>query len=197
MRNQVQQQLEIERGISALDKRDKVKAAEHRTANKTLTGRQKAARREAASVGKVHRDPLRNSRGVVIARYCVEIDCTQLTESKGWFCPSCEARLPSRARKYWNPMAKVKREKWEGESRYWKARMTEKLRDGGDGERGGLGWLTAEELRSAVNRVSRYQHHSPVINIKSTFTNFNLNIVTRPSTTVRTSNIVTFSKISI
>jgi len=33
MHNQVQQQLEIERGISALDKRDKVKAAEHRTAN--------------------------------------------------------------------------------------------------------------------------------------------------------------------
>ena len=30
--------------------------------------------------------------------------------------------------------------------------MTEKLRDGGDGERGGLGWLTAEEMRSAVNR---------------------------------------------
>ena len=101
-----------------------LKAAEHRTANKTLTGRQKAARREAASVGKVHRDPLRNSRGVVIARYCVEIECTQLTESTGRFCPSCEARLPSRARKYGNPMARVKLEKWEGEKRYWKARLT-------------------------------------------------------------------------
>ena len=133
MRNQVQQQLEIERGISALDKRDKVKAAEHRKANKTLTGRQKAARREATSAGKVHRDPLRDSRGVVIARYCVEIDCTQLTDSTGRFCPSCEAGLPSRARKFWNPMARVKLEKWEGERRYWKARLTEKLRDGGDG----------------------------------------------------------------
>ena len=49
-------------------------------------------------------------------------------------------------------MAKVKLEQWEGERRYWKARLTEKLREGGDGERGGLGWLTAEEMRSAVNR---------------------------------------------
>jgi hypothetical protein len=143
VRNQVQQRLEIERCISALDKRDKVKAAEHRTANKTPTGRQKAARREAASVGKVHRDPLRDGLGVVIARYCVETDCTQQTESTGWFCPSCESRLPSRARKHWNPMAKVKLEKWESERRYCKARLTEKLREGGDGERGGLGWLTA------------------------------------------------------
>ena len=76
MRNQVQQRLEIERGISALDKHDKVKVAEHRTANKTPTGRQKADRREAASVGKAHRDPLRDGLGVVIARYCVEIDYT-------------------------------------------------------------------------------------------------------------------------
>jgi len=50
---------------------------------------------------------------------------------------------------------------------------------------------------SVMKRVSRYQHHSPVINIKSAFTNVNLNIVTRPSTTVRTSKFATFSKISI
>jgi len=61
---------------------------------------------------------------VVIARYCVELDCTELTESTGRFCPNCEARLPSRARKYGNPMARVKLEKWEGEKRYWKARLT-------------------------------------------------------------------------
>ena len=103
----------IERGISALDKRDKVQAAEHRTANKTITGRQKAAEREAASAGKVHRDPLRDGLGVVIARYCVDIDCRQQTESTGWYCPSCGSRLPSRARKHWNPMAKIKLEKWE------------------------------------------------------------------------------------
>jgi len=35
-------------------------------------------------------------------------------------------------------MAKVKLEKWEGDRRNWKARLTEKLREGGDGERGGL-----------------------------------------------------------
>jgi len=139
MRNQVQQRLGSERDISALDKRDKVKAAEHRTANTTITGRQKAAKREAASAGKVHRDPLRDGLGMVIARYCVEIDCTQQTESMGWFCPSCGSRLPSRAREHWNPMAKVKLENWEGERRYWKARLTEKLREGGGGERGGLG----------------------------------------------------------
>jgi len=112
-RNQVQQRLESERGcrgISALDKRDKVKAAEHRAANKTSIGCQKAANREAASAGKVHRDPLRVGCGRVIARYCVEIDCTRQTEITGWFCPNCDSRLPSRARKHWNPMAKVKLE---------------------------------------------------------------------------------------
>jgi len=82
----------------------------------------------------------------------VEIDCTQQTESTGWFCPSCGSRLPSRARKHWNPMASVKLENWVGERRYWKARLTEKLREGRDGERGGLGWLMAEEVRSVVNR---------------------------------------------
>jgi hypothetical protein len=146
MRNQVQQRLEIERGISAPDTRDKVKAAEHRTANKTITGMQKAAEREAASAGKVHGDPLRDGLGVVIARYCAEIDCRQQTESTGWYCSSCGSRLPSRARKHWNQRAKVKLEKWEGERRYWKARLTEKLREGSDGERGGLGWLTSEEM---------------------------------------------------
>jgi len=63
------------------------------------------------------------------------------------------------------------------------------------GERGnGCG---VNRTLSVMKRVSRFQHHSPVINIKSAFTNFNLDIVTRPSTTVRTSNTVTFSKISI
>ena len=64
-----------------------------------------------------------------------------------------------------------------------------------DGERGnGCG---VNRTMSVMKRVSRHQHHSPVINIKSAFTNVNLNIVTRPSTTVRTSKFVTFSKISI
>jgi len=64
-----------------------------------------------------------------------------------------------------------------------------------DGETGnGCG---VNRTLSVMKRVSRYQHYSPVINIKSAFTNVNLNIVTRPSTTVRTSDIVTFSKISI
>jgi len=76
MRDQVQQRLESERGISALDKRGKVKAAEHRRANSTITGRQKAATREAASAGKVNRDPLWDGLGMVIARYCVLIHCT-------------------------------------------------------------------------------------------------------------------------
>ena len=50
-----------------------------------------------------------------------------------------------------------------------------------DGERGnGCGM---NRTLSVMKRVSRYQHHSPVINIKSAFTNVNLNIVTRPSTT--------------
>jgi hypothetical protein len=100
MLNQVQQRLEIERGISALDKRDKVKAAEHWTAKTTITGRQKAAERQAASAGKVHRDPLRDGLGLVIAKYCVDSDCRQQTESTGWYCPSCGSRLPSRARKH-------------------------------------------------------------------------------------------------
>ena len=64
-----------------------------------------------------------------------------------------------------------------------------------DGERGnGYG---VNRTLSVMKEVSRYQHHYPVINIKFAFTNVNLNIVTRPSTTVRTSNNVTFSKISI
>jgi len=50
-------------------------------------------------------------------------------------------------------MAKVKLEKWEGERRYWKARLTEQLQEEGDGERGGLGWLTAEEMHNVVNRL--------------------------------------------
>ena len=46
-----------------------------------------------------------------------------------------------------------------------------------DGERGnGCG---VNRTLSVMKRVSRYQHHSPVINIKSAFTNFNLNIVTK------------------
>ena len=61
-----------------------------------------------------------------------------------------------------------------------------------DGE-GGNGCGMNRTL-SVMKRVSRYQHHSPVINIKSAFTNVNLNIVTRPSTTVRTSNIVTVDR---
>ena len=44
MHSQVQLRVTIKRGISALDYRDKVKAAEHRMANKTLTCRQKAAK---------------------------------------------------------------------------------------------------------------------------------------------------------
>ena len=67
----MQQRLQSERGISALDKRDKIKAAEHRAANATSTGTQKAANGEAVSAGEVHRDPLRDGLGSVIARYCV------------------------------------------------------------------------------------------------------------------------------
>ena len=69
-RNQVQQRLQSERGISALDKRDKVKAAEHRAANitSTCTSSQKPANMEAVSAGKVPRDPLRDGLGRVIAR---------------------------------------------------------------------------------------------------------------------------------
>ena len=127
-RNQVQQRLESERGISALYKRDEVKAADHRAAIRTSTGSHKAANREATSAGTVHRDPLRDGLGRVIARYCVEIDCTRQTEIEGWFCPSCGSWLPSRDRKHWNLMAEVKSERWEGERRYWKARLTERIR---------------------------------------------------------------------
>jgi hypothetical protein len=64
-----------------------------------------------------------------------------------------------------------------------------------DGERGnGCG---VNRTLSVMKRVSRDQHQYPVINIKFAFTNVNINIVTRPSTTVITSNTITFSIISI
>ena len=57
------------RGVTSIERSSPVglKAAEHQTANKTITGRQEAAEREAASAGKVRRDPLRDGLGVVIA----------------------------------------------------------------------------------------------------------------------------------
>ena len=71
------------------------------------------------------------------------------------------------------------------------------MMDGVDqgGERGnGCG---GNRTLSVMKRVGRDQHHAPVINIKFAFTNFNLNIVTRPSIPVITSNTITFSKVSI
>jgi len=64
------------------------------------------------SAGKVHRDPLLDGLRMVIAMYCVEIDCARQTENTGWVCPSCDSRIPSRARKHWNPTAKAKLEEW-------------------------------------------------------------------------------------
>jgi hypothetical protein len=55
-----------------------------------------------------------------------------------------------------------------------------------DGERGnGCGGTLS---LSVMNKVSRDHHHYPVINVEFAFTDVNLNIVTRPSTTVITSN---------
>jgi hypothetical protein len=36
---------------------------------------------------------------------------------------------------------------------YWKVRLTEQLREGGDVERGARRWFTAEEMLNVVNRM--------------------------------------------
>jgi len=122
-RNQAQLRNESEQGITAAAKRDKIKAAEYRANHRQLTGKEKAAIREASSPGKVPREPLRDALGRVMSRYCSEKGCEMLTSSTGRYCTNCDATLPSRARTPWSPMTRVRTEQWKEERLYWKARL--------------------------------------------------------------------------
>lgn len=127
-RNVAQLRIESEYGITMADKRDKSKARTIRQESKGLSAKQKASSRQAESIGKIFKPPLVDAVGRVITRYCVEADCQRETAVKGRFCPTCDARLPSRARMPWRPMTKVEEDPWENESDYWKARAIEIIR---------------------------------------------------------------------
>mmetsp|Transcript_14214 Transcript_14214/g.34190 ORF Transcript_14214/g.34190 Transcript_14214/m.34190 type:complete len:255 (-) Transcript_14214:861-1625(-) len=153
-RNTVQLQIEKELGITAADKRDKVKRAEYAAAHKKLTGKQKAAIREATSPGKSPRDPIRDGLGRVVARYCSEIGCEAKTSTTGRFCTNCDATLPSRKRTAWDPETRTPTEQWGEESLYlyWKTRLMAKLRTGGALETINevLGWFLKKEEKELM-----------------------------------------------
>ena len=157
-RNRAQLRIEKETGITSEDKRNKEKAKEYRGLHKTMTGKQKALIREEMSQGKVHKPPMTDAVGRVVARFCMEVDCQRETRVTGLYCPTCDARLPSRARLKWNPMKKLEGNPWSEEDDYWKGRAIESIRSPHVTQEmkkkraAELGWFGQDELREILKR---------------------------------------------
>ena len=159
LRNKAQLLAESDCGINAMEKRDKGAAREFRQEVRGLSAKQRAAIREMESAGKSFIPPIVDAVGRVIARYCVETDCQRETAVRGRYCPSCDARLPSRARIPWRPMSRVEEELWGDENDYWKARSLEVIRsmtvsiEEKRRKASELGWFRQAELNDLLRRA--------------------------------------------